>query len=129
LILEGNDPEDGKRALSAMGRAGAIRSDFAETYSTSPRPLGTGSNAVVYDGLLKASTGGFAGVPNVVIKIPRIKKSGVSGDAIPEDVKQEVAMLAVAQGHLHVLGFHGLFHKPEAWQDLSGKELRGWAIV
>jgi len=128
LVLDGG-LEAGQHILEVMGKAGAIRSDFARWYRMLPQPLGVGSSAVVHRAisLAAANKGRFAKVPDVVVKIP---KTSVRGQLILNEVKQEVAMLSSVQGHPHILKFRGLYYRREACREESGsKELPCWAIV
>uniref|UniRef100_A0A7S4VIG3 Protein kinase domain-containing protein n=1 Tax=Alexandrium monilatum TaxID=311494 RepID=A0A7S4VIG3_9DINO len=114
LVLVDGDKSAGARAISMMGRAGAIRSDLTGSFSIKPKPLGSGGNAAVYRASARCPAG--EGAEEVVVKMGFARDGGQAArpaEWIPQDVRREVEALSAAQRHPNIVGFHGLFRVVE----------------
>eukprot|EP00418_Pyrodinium_bahamense_P071114 CAMPEP_0179097846 /NCGR_PEP_ID=MMETSP0796-20121207/45056_1 /TAXON_ID=73915 /ORGANISM="Pyrodinium bahamense, Strain pbaha01" /LENGTH=804 /DNA_ID=CAMNT_0020795601 /DNA_START=5 /DNA_END=2417 /DNA_ORIENTATION=- len=134
LVLVDGGLSAGKQALTALGEAGAIRSDFFNSYSLAPEPLGSGSNAEVYT--VTRKTGDSPGEMKMVAKValPNAEKPAekpaahlTATERIPRDIQQEVAMLTAVQGHPHIVRFHGLFSSDGSEEE--ERNGRSWALA
>uniref|UniRef100_A0A6T1L186 Protein kinase domain-containing protein n=1 Tax=Alexandrium monilatum TaxID=311494 RepID=A0A6T1L186_9DINO len=118
LVLVDGDKSAGARAISMMGRAGAIRSDLIGSFSIKPRPLGSGSSAAVYRASARCPAG--EGAEEVVVKVGFAWdgwRAAQPAEWIPRDVRREVEALSAVQRHPNIVGFHGLFRVVEHAED------------
>lgn len=129
LVLINDTVERSWHALAMIGQAGAIRSDFAESFALAPRPLGNGSNAAIFRIFPQGPSG--AGAEGLVAKVALPADSGSSSSSsaqaelLPNDIRQEVEMLSAVQGHPHVVRYHGLFRNDVDVQDSN----RRWILT
>lgn len=109
-----------RRAVAALGRLGAIRTDLHESYGLDASPVGTGNSAWVHRGVEEDADDTASDVSlwdgdeitsesQVAVKFMSTVGCRRASSQSTEALEREIRALVALQGHPNILRFYGIF--------------------
>lgn len=107
--ISGSSASDVAEGLGALSRAGVLREDFHDKFTTADNRLGKGSNASVFP-ISERGTGNFAAVHGkYVAKLLKTPDQNCSVTKLHSKMRDEVVALVQARQHPNIVGYAGTF--------------------